>query len=409
MPKIQKSALTVLSIASIVSVALILHRVLDPDRGCVRWDGLSEVRFESQMVGPCASMNRLRRPKLAEPMRDWIRRLNRLNRLSWLIDSPRSVRLTIDDRHPFAFEAKDREIRIGFVLADKPGQLERAVLLGWVGRNWPDHEPLVREVMADLLTWSVTGDANWSDPTKPETVSMKERLKFSLIPQSKENYCRFPFRSLEDLISCQESSGSIDPQMSLRPLISWTIWNFVRQLPTSKQIRFYEALVSKHFQPAENTMDPEHLQAWTQKITIELLRGWTMSDASDLKNLRTIFGQEELNEPVSFDLTVEVTDPALADRTLKSLKTWMKFSPPKRVLFVSGEKKLILPDSVPTDIESKDLNTHRFVILACDWPKSNAMTSLKAPLLYALKVCGDQRLPSWRDLIASENQSSSRM
>lgn len=377
-----------------------LERVLDPDRGCLQWDGVRALKFGETTVPSCESTSRLQRLKLAEPLREWVSRLNRLRRLEWLLDSPRSIHLAIETHDPFAYKLEDRQLTIGYAIAEKPGQLERAVLLAWVTRNWPDEDEIAQEVRADLLTWSVIGDAKWSDPTRFDTVETTPWMRYAFAPQSKDGYCRLPFRSVRDLSICNaDNDDEFDSRRSLRPLVSWTLWSFVRQLPASKQIHFYKSLIGSH-EKIETLEIPEVLggQGWVQSQAIEYLRHWSLEDDVRGRELKRQFHAEDLGEPQSFDLTVEVPDERLADRALESLKKWMMFSSHRRVLFVSPGRRLGLPEGIPVDLPNKEIQTRRHVILACDFPKSKDMMSLKSKLLYAFKICGEDKLPPWGQL-----------
>jgi hypothetical protein len=335
-------------------------------------------------------------------LREWVVRLNHLSRLAWLVAAHASIELNIDPDHTHVFEQNGARVNLGFRLAEKPGHLERAALLAWTQRNWPDHDPFTREVMADILTWAVIGDSTWSDPIADQEVSITERLRYSLIPESAGSYCQFPFRSDRDLGNCEHSTTEKwDDQRSLRPLVSWTIWNFVHELPASEQIEFLRGLMTEHFAALENHSEIDR-QIWVQTRVGELLRKWRVPSASTRPELRRVFFREDLMEPLSFDLTVEVTDSSQIARTVDSLKQWMRWTRHRRILFVAGGENRIFPEDVRVDLQPRDIQTRRYVIIACDWPKAKDVMHLKSRLLYAVRVCANNNLPSWPEIMTSQ-------
>ena len=200
---------------------------------------------------------------------------------------------------------------------------------------------------------------------------------------------------------CAGERRPFDVRQSMRPLVSWALWNFARQLPASKQIHFFRSLLNDHL-PAESLAIPGlGNQFWVQSQTVALLKRWDLGDDIHRRELKRIFYSEDLTEPLAFDLTVEVADSGLAARTLNSLKKWMAFQGYHRVLFASPGRLLALPEGIPVDVPAKEIQTRRHVILACDWPKVKDVRSLKSHFLFALRVCGEDKLPSWRELMAS--------
>lgn len=400
MRRFQGSFFTVALSLSLLIGAFSVHRLLEPSRTCVSWEGIRELSFQGQAIPACASVNRLQRPVAKEPVLEWTQRLNRLDRVEWIRESSTPVSIQIDEKNPTAFEVENQLVTIGFALAEKPGQLERAALLGWVQANWPEQDLTTQEVMSDLLTWTVMGDSSWTDPVHEKTVSPQGYLRFSLMPASAENYCRSPFRSLHDLEACeQQDKDEVTGPQTLRPLVSWTVWSFVKELPIAEQIGFLQALLKTHIPLAQN---PEEVsidrRAWSQFKALALLRHWSVHPEAHHQALTKTLHALDLNSPPAFDLTVEVNDLNLQDRVLNSLLPWSKFYSNLRVLFVSRQKKIVLPEGIPVDFSPQEVETRRYVMVACGWPKPKESFALKNHAFFAFQVCGTDKLPSWTEI-----------
>ena len=377
-----------------------VHRLLEPSRTCVSWEGLRELSFREQAIPACASVSRLRRPIATEPALEWSQRLNRLDRLEWIKETSTPISIQIDEKNPNVFQTENQLVTIGFALAEKPGQLEHAALLGWVQTNWPEQDLTTQEVMANILTWMVMGDSEWSDPTTNKIVSPKTLLRFSLMPASSTNYCQSPFRSLHDLEACDlKETNEVSGPQTLRPLVAWTIWSFVKELSFPNQIAFFKALLKTHISLEAN---PEELsidrREWTKNMAMALLRSWGLQGDTHQKALTKTLHALDLNSPLAFDLTVEVNDPNLQDRVLKSLRQWTAFYSNLRVLFVSGQKKIVLPEAVSVDFSPQEVETRRYVMVACGWPKPKESFALKNHAFFAFQVCGSEKLPSWTEI-----------
>jgi hypothetical protein len=394
-----------ISIAVLILLGLFaFHRILEPNRICLSWEGARELSFQGQSVPSCESVSRLQRPLVAAPAWDWARRLNDLSRLSWLKESSIPVSIQIDEKNPHTFSVENQLVTIGFGLAQKAGQLEHAAILGWVMTNWPDRLETTQEAMADIFTWLVVGDESWEDPVHEQTVSPSTYIRYSLTPSSVKTYCISPFRSLKDLTACENGKTEMmPPSHLLRPLISWTLWSFVKGLPSSKQIHFLKSVMTEKF--SENAAVEEEAglsrQLWAKDRIVFLLSRWGLTDQLERRDLTRALNKSDLNMPLSFDLTVEVTDLHLQDRVQESLRKWSSFYPRLRVLFVANQKKIVFPENVPVDFSASELETRHYVMLACGWPKPGESFSPKSHSFAAYQICGDDTLPSWTELVSS--------
>lgn len=364
------------------------------------WEGIRELSFGSQTVPACESINRLQRPITPEPMHEWADRLNRLDRLEWVKASSTPVSVRVDAKNPNTFQVENQLVTVGFALAEKAGQLEHAVLLGWVQTNWPEHDPVTQEVMADILTWMVMGDSSWTDPVKNQTVEPAKLIRFSLMPASEINYCKMPFRSLFDLEACDRNSETeVSGPQTLRPLVSWAIWSLVKELPSMRQISFFKSLLHSHFkdEPISEGLSIDRRE-WTTGKALSLLRHWGLGEFTVRREMGQVLHALDLNAPLAFDLTVEVNDPGLKDRVLKSLRPWSAFYPHLRVLFVSRNNKIVFPEGVPVDFSPQEVETRRYVMVACNWPKPKESFAVKNHAFFAFQVCGNDKLPSWTEI-----------
>jgi hypothetical protein len=330
-----------------------------------------------------------------------VSRLNSLAPLNWLLTSSKGIGLTIDPDHPQKYELVKNELKLGISLASQAGHFERSVLLAWVQMNWPEHDELTQEVMADILTWSLAHDLQWTDPTSGEAIFLGSRLKYSLTSTSLRGYCQSPVRSEQNLDICARTHAQeADPAWTMRPLISRVIWSFVRELPSSAQIRFYKALLNSHFENSENEeIASDNLQSWSQNHIRALLKHWSMESELNRTELVHELAAAELLEPIKFDLTVEA-DPAAKDRVLASVKKWSRFSPKRKILFAAGDEKIALPEDVRVDLRQEEVQTQRFVLIACDWPEKQKVLGLKARMFYGLRVCAHDELPAWNEILA---------
>jgi hypothetical protein len=401
-----RSSLLPIAIAVLTLIGFFaFHRVLEPNRICLDWEGVRELTFKGRSIPSCESVSRLQRPLAQAPMRSWARRLNTLNRLSWLKESSAPISIHIDDERPHVFSAENQLVTIGSELAHKPGQLEHAAILGWVMTNWPDRTPTTQEVMADVLTWLVIGDATWQDPIHDQSVSPATHIRYSLTPSSAKTYCLSPFRSLKDLVGCEtDQTENIAAAHMLRPLISWTLWSFVKELPSSKQIQFFKSIMTERF--AENpTVEEEaelNRQLWAKDRISFLLNHWGLSDQAERRELTKAFNHADLNAPLAFDLTVEVSDLHLEDRVQESLRKWSSFYPRLRVLFIAHHRKIVFPENVAVDFKASELETRHYVIVACGWPKPGETFSPRNHSFAAFQICGDDKLPSWTELMTTQ-------
>jgi hypothetical protein len=395
-----------LSIVVFAAMVLLLHRIFDFDRVCLEWDGLKQLQVGQEVVPACENLDRLHRVHVSEQIRSYTDRLNRLARLSWLTQKHSSVSVLVSQNN----EVKNGAVSVDKALAQLPNHFERTVILTWVQRNWPEQEELTQEVMADLLTWSVLGASEWSDPLTGSVVSQNERLKFSLMPRTFETYCESPFRSAAEFEECDENPSQVEATaLSLRPLISWTLWSYVDTLPAGNKIAFFRDLLSNHkdepvsmlIPPSADIAPNTKPQEWAREAVKHLAKHWQSEQAFDELKLKHVLYHTELMGPVGFDLTVQVLNPELGAKTLESLRSWIGLSKKRRILYADGTQKIILPENLPTELEKDEIKTTQSVLIACDWPKAKDVLNPETVRMSAYKACSEESLPSWTEVFTS--------
>lgn len=403
MRKIRKPLFIVAASLLLAIGLLAFHRLIEPNRTCLSWEGIRELSFQSQSIPACEAVSRLQRPLVREPVREWVSRLNQLDRLEWLKESSRPISIRLDAEDPFAFHVENQLVTIGFALAERPGQFEHAVLLGWVKTNWPQRSETTQEVMADILTWLTVGDSAWSDPVHDRQVSPSSYLRYSLTPSSQKTYCQSPFRSIIDLKSCETKNAEVTAAThALRPLVAWTIWNFAKELSASKRIYFFKELLQARFadEKPSNEMASMNRASWAKNQIFTLLKNWNLGEDALGRGMTRALYKADLNSPLTFDLTVEVSDLQLQDRVRESLQKWSAFYPQTRVLFVAPQKKIVFPENVDVDFSKSEIETRHYVMLACGWPKPNHTFSPKYHAFSAYQICGSDSLPSWTEIVS---------
>lgn len=387
-----------ISLIVFVGALVLLQRISDSDRVCLQWDGIRELTYRGEKVAACSSTDRLNRAKVSKRLKRWVLRLNRLARLNWLANSHRSIKVEVTS----AERAQQNSVPIDPSLADQANHFERTVVLAWLEHNWPEQVEFTREVMADLLSWSLLGDRQWSEPSTGEPVAFNERMKFTLMPRSFHNYCQSPFRSAGDFEFCTEGApDEMQAELGLRPLVAWTIWNYMRELPASEQVAFFASLMSNHNRVAVPEAAGD-LQIWTRQVVQMYLLQWSTGRDINASILKKQLYRAELSEPVIFDVTIQLAEADLNDETFESLKKWVGRSKQKRILFVSGKQKVVLPENLPVDLEKNEIQSQHYVLLACSWPRIQNVLQIKSRLLYAVKVCSGDKLPSWREILHSQ-------
>ena len=165
-----------------------------------------------------------------------------------------SIQITYD--RLLQFELSDTQLKIGGVLLDEPGNLERALIKFWIRKKMGDQlltHGLFEESVVDLIYFSYSGRLDIVDPITAKA----SRIGFHRWPQvlkSFDEYCESSWKMLEHSESCsrissQKNSESVHDyiEMSLRPLTSQALiqaylefnlferQRFISQLPNNLQ------------------------------------------------------------------------------------------------------------------------------------------------------------------------------
>lgn len=413
MTRSQKILFISLSVFSLMVISWALNRGLTLERSCLRFHGIESIELNGQKVYNCEWVSRLERSEASGEIQGLVARINQLSNLNPLFPNFTSLRVVIDRRRPFTYERSYGILKLGETLALEPGQMERAVLLEGMARSRHGLNSLQSEVLADLMTWTALGDARWVDPTTREIVDPAERISLMSIPRTLAQYCNDSFRSIRHLMYCSMgyvSGEPVDPEWSLRPLLSWSLWQAIQDLPTGDKIHFYRHVFSiKSSLPAKRSPVQTRAEriAWLKSHVKTYLSSWGLWSPAEETRLHRLYTKLNFGPPRPFDLSIQVGDAALAPRVIASLSKWMRWSAgsPKRVLVVFGRTELVLPRGQFVHLDAKDIVTRRHLILGCHWPTIREAIKIKSHLLLAIHLCGEDKLPSWHKVFSSSDHT----
>jgi hypothetical protein len=154
------------------------------------------------------------------------------------------------------FELSDTQLKIGAVLLEEPGNLERGLIKYWIRSKINDQlltHGLFEESVVDLIYFSFSGRLDIVDPINAKS----SRIGYHRWPQvlkSFDEYCESSWKMLEHSENCSRISSQKDSEtvhdyieMSLRPLTSQALiqaylelnlierQKFISHLPTNLQ------------------------------------------------------------------------------------------------------------------------------------------------------------------------------
>ncbi len=176
-------------------------------------------------------------------------RVQRIERLLESIEPfHQRARLTVVTDQPYHFEVHGHNIMIGEALLLAPGHLEKAVAKVWYQERRDAffiHEPLMEEVVTDLLVFLQDGDLDIGDPISHFKTSL-QKAKWPYVLKSVAAYCDSPWKLSEHYQTCADNNfDNISEnvlQLSLRPLLvsSWVA--ALKSLPLKDQVTFVRSL-----------------------------------------------------------------------------------------------------------------------------------------------------------------------
>lgn len=162
-----------------------------------------------------------------------------------------SIQITYD--RLLQFELNDTQLKIGAVLLEEPGNLERALIKFWIRKKMGEQlltHSLFEESVVDLIYFSYSGRLDILDPITTKS----SRIGFHRWPQvlkSFDEYCESSWKMLEhsencSRISSQKNSDTVHDyiEMSLRPLTSQTLIQAYLELNLFERQKFISQLPS---------------------------------------------------------------------------------------------------------------------------------------------------------------------
>lgn len=377
--------LVALAIA-LLGLAMVVYRATDSRFVCLSWNGVAWIKYNNETVYSCHDSSRLLLPRVSRELKEFADRINRLARLNWLSQSPKHALTLTITRDVDQF---DGGTAIDESLARIPGQLERAAVLGWIEHNWPEQEDLSQEVIADLLVWTVLGNAYIWDPNSGQKIETSQRMKYHLMPRNFIRYCQSPFRSLEHFASCESEDESVfQTGFGYRPLVSYIIWKTVGDLPMSEQIAFVKRLLNSHtyFEVGEFGGGREEVKTLASRYLKLWLGGFderASHFARALKETAVSFNPE-------FDLAVQTEGEGSTD-VEKSLRNYLRWNH-KNALLVRDGVPTILPDNLPVELPPEEIKVRHSLLVACHWPDPKDILNFTALSFHAVQSCHGEQL-----------------
>ena len=158
------------------------------------------------------------------------------------------VRITVVQDRPYHFSVAGHSITIGENLLLAPGHLEKAMAKVWYHERRDAffiHEPLMEEVITDLLVFLQDGDLDIGDPISHVKTSL-QRAKWPYVLKSVAAYCESPWKLSEHYQECYDlQTDEIAEQvlpLSLRPLLVSSWVSALKSLSTKDQVAFVRSL-----------------------------------------------------------------------------------------------------------------------------------------------------------------------
>ena len=159
--------------------------------------------------------------------------------------------LQINSDRLLQFEINNQQIKIGALLIEEPGTIERALIKFWVRKNISDQlllHSLFEESMIDLIYFSFSGQLDISDPLNVKASKIGLH-RWPQVLKSFDEYCESSWKMLEHTESCskissQKSSETVHDfiEMSLRPLTTQTLIQAYLQLNIFERQKFMSQL-----------------------------------------------------------------------------------------------------------------------------------------------------------------------
>lgn len=179
------------------------------------------------------------------------------------VDEKNKVTLMVNQDRLLQFEVNAQQIKIGALLIEEPGNLERAFIKLWLRKNISDQlllHSLFEESMTDLVYYSFSGQLDINDPINVKT----SKIGFHRWPQvlkSFDEYCESSWKMLEHTENCSKISSQKNSEtvhdfieMSLRPLTTQTLIQAYLQFNVFERQRFISHL-AKTLQETSLTPD----------------------------------------------------------------------------------------------------------------------------------------------------------
>lgn len=168
-----------------------------------------------------------------------------------ITDDRTKLSLQINSDRLLQFEMSNQQIKIGALLIEEPGVLERALIKNWVRKNVSDQlllHGLFEESLTDMIYFSFSGQLDINDPINTKTSKIGYH-RWPQVLKSFDEYCESPWKMLEHTENCskissQKSSDTVHDfiEMSLRPLTTQTLIQAYLQLNLIERQRFITQL-----------------------------------------------------------------------------------------------------------------------------------------------------------------------
>ena len=166
-----------------------------------------------------------------------------------------------------------------------------------------------------------------------------------------------------------------------------------QKISTLQAIRFGEPL------PALEALRENTVEGMVQWFTLALKSHAASlnfrADAHNEFSFKQTMKELEVEAPTHWELTVDITHTPAWKDIVEQFRTWSRYHRQDRTLVFTPEGAIAFPSGLPVAWGKLDIQSQKHVMIACQWPKPEAVVSVTARHVYARQSCGKVEEVFW--------------
>lgn len=387
----------ILSIVTFVIMCWVANRIFQGREACINSSFISFVQISGERIENCAFQSRLSLENLLHQVSHdklaYLRDLEVMEPLTGLFPGVRprlAVEVNLED--PRAFELGRGFVRLGVEWLKDERQTERALIMGLLKRDQPQNygsAGFELEVMTDFLMMTVMNHSIENDH------SLVEEVKFPTSAPSFKDYCRSPFRSLAHYAACNlPEPDSVDLQANVwgfRPLLAVGLYRMFEKVPLAQKLAVMRSIRFGDLLPVIDSLRDISLAGMVQWFDSTLRAQLTALKFGDGERgewaLKRTLKELEVEAPTHWELTVDITNTPAWRQIVEQFRTWSRYHRKERTLVFTPEGAIAFPSGLPVAWGKADIQSQKHVMIACQWPKPEAVVTVAARHVFARQSC----------------------